>query len=159
MAESVLQREIKTTRPFDQPEAEAILNILRTRAVLMEGLNRFFRKYGLTNAQFNILRILRGAGDPGLACQEISSRMVTPVPDVTRLVDRLVAAKHVTRRRSEGDRRVVYVRITPRGLALLAKMDKPLLDIQQELIGHMSRKDLDEINRLMAAARKADVQA
>lgn len=156
MPESVLQREIKTTRPFDQPEAEAILNILRTRAILMEGLNRFFRKYGLSNAQFNILRILRGAGEKGLACQEISSRMVTPVPDVTRLVDRLVAAKHVTRRRGEGDRRVVYVRITPRGLALLAKMDRPLLELQRELLGHMSREDLSEISRLMAAARKAD---
>src|SRR6187431_687266 len=108
-----LDREIKKKRPFDLPEQEAMLNILRTADQLQIRFARLFRRFGLTPQQYNVIRILRGEGRP-LPILEIASRMITVVPGITGLIDRLESAELVERKRCSEDRRVIYVAITPK---------------------------------------------
>ena len=153
MAKSRLQEEIKKKRPFDSPEQEAILNILRTNDRFENRLGRLFREYGLTSSQYNVLRILRGEGKP-MPSLEIADRMIQVVPAITGLIDRLEKQGLVARRRCEEDRRVVYVEITDKALGILKQLDKPLDELHQSLIGHLSRKELDELSRLLEKARQ-----
>src|SRR5688572_15881070 len=108
-----LQQEIKKKTPFDLPEQEAMLNLLRTADQLQIRFARLFRRFGLTPQQYNILRILRGEEKP-LPILEIAARMITVVPGITGLIDRLEAAELVSRQRCREDRRVIYVTITPK---------------------------------------------
>src|SRR3954447_18013917 len=119
-----LDREIKKKRPFDLPEQEAMLNILRTADQLQIRFARLFRSFGLTPQQYNILRILRGEGRP-LPILEVSARMITVVPGITGIIDRLESAGLVERKRCDHDRRVVYVATTPQAVAILAQIDHP----------------------------------
>src|SRR6478609_9009304 len=120
-----LQRELKKRRPFESPEQEATLNLLRTSDRFQICFSRLFREHGLTPSQYNVLRILRGEGKP-LPILEIADRMLTVVPGITGLIDRLEAMDLVARERSTEDRRVVYAAITLRALDLLAKLDQPV---------------------------------
>lgn len=149
---SRLQRELKKQRPFDHPEQQAMLNLLRTSDQFQNRFGRLFRQYGLTPSQYNILRILRGEGGP-LPCLEIASRMVQVVPAITGLVDRLARQGLVRRRRSADDRRVVYVELTAEAARLLARLDRPVLELHERLLGHLSRAELSELNRLLEKAR------
>src|SRR5262245_34803073 len=150
---SALQREIKKRTPFDLPEQEAMLNILRTADQLQICFARLFRKFGLTPQQYNILRILRGEGRP-LPILEIASRMITVVPGITGLIDRLEAANLVERKRCDQDRRVIYVAIAPQARELLAKIDAPLLELHKSLLGHLSETDLATLIELLERARQ-----
>lgn len=152
MSRSQLQRELKKRDPFEAPEIEAIINILRTSDQLQNRFGRLFREYGLTSSQYNVLRILRGEGRP-LPSLEIASRMIQVVPAITGLIDRLEKQELVTRQRCEEDRRVVYVDLTDKARALLKKMDQPGLDLHKELIGHLTRRELAELSRLLVKAR------
>ena len=151
-----LQHEIGKKRPFEAPEVEAFLNILRTAGLLSAEAGRFMKSHGLTEAQYNALRILRGHGDAGVACQTIGQELVAHVPDVTRLVDRLVKAGWAERSRGEEDKRQVLVRITRAGLDLLARIDRPLLDLHRRQLGHMPRPELARLSALLVKARKRD---
>ena len=153
-----LQRELKKKHPFEVPEQEALLNLLRTADQLQIRFARLFRRYSLTQQQYNILRILRGEGKP-LPILEIASRMITVVPGITGLVDRLEAAGLVNRKRCENDRRVVYVCVTDKALALLEDIDEPLLDLHKELLGHLAPAELESLNRLLEKARAPLVAA
>lgn len=152
-----LAHEIGKRHPFDSPEQEAFLNILRTAACLSTEFERLFRSHGLSGATYNALRILRGHHRPGpgsgVPSQTIGGQLVTNVPDVTRLVDRLVGAGLAERCRIDEDRRVVMVKITRAGLDLLARLDKPLRDLHESQLGHLGRKELDELSRLLVKAR------
>jgi DNA-binding MarR family transcriptional regulator len=150
---SALQREIKKRTPFDLPEQEAMLNILRTADQLQIRFARLFRKFGLTPQQYNILRILRGEGRP-LPILEIASRMITVVPGITGLIDRLEAACLVERKRCDSDRRVIYVAIAPRAVELLAAIDPPLLQMHKRVLGHMTEDDLATLISLLEKARQ-----
>lgn len=150
---SPLKSEIKQARAFGSLEEEAILNVVRTGDQVVIRLTRFLRDHGVTEPQYNVLRILRGAGEP-LPCLEVASRMVTVVPAITGLLDRLETAGLVLRARSAEDRRVVFVSISRSGLQLLAKLDEPIAELQRELFGHMTRKDLRELIRLCELARE-----
>jgi DNA-binding MarR family transcriptional regulator len=112
---SRLQTEIQQTKPFESFEEETFLNLQRTAEALMHGLEAGLKPAGLSPNQYNVLRILRGAGAEGLACGGIAERMVTRDPDMTRLLDRLEARGLVMRARDRADRRVITVRITPEG--------------------------------------------
>jgi DNA-binding MarR family transcriptional regulator len=149
-----LQREIKKKRPFELPEQEAMLNLLRTADRLQIRFVRLFRCFGLTPQQYNILRILRGEGRP-LPILEIASRMITVVPGITGLIDRLEAANLVERKRCEEDRRVIYVAIAPRAVELLAQIDQPLLDLHRQVLGHMTPAELAALSRLLEKARQS----
>jgi len=153
MSHPRLQDEIKQSRPFQHPEAEAMLNLSRTQEVLRAPLEGLMKERGLSASSYNVLRILRGAADEGLPCREIGDRMVTRVPDVTRLLDRLEAADLVQRRRCTEDRRVVRTHITAEGLSLLSSLDEPLRTLQHQLLGHMSPQDLNTLSRLLEIAR------
>ena len=153
MSPGSLQRELKKKREFESPEQEAILNILRTGDVFENRFGRLFREYGLTTSQYNVLRILRGEGKP-LPSLEIAGRMVQVVPAITGLIDRLEKAELVERHRCEQDRRVVYVEITKKGLALLSELDEPDRALHQSLIGHLTRKELKELIRLLEKSRE-----
>ena len=155
MAESALQRELNKRNAFDSPVQEALLSIMRTESVFAVRYERFFREHGLTSPQYNILRILRGHKGQGLPSLTIASQMVACVPDITRLIDRLEKAAYVQRERSTEDRRVVHVRITDAGKKLLAKLDKPIRDAEQASLGHMTKKELADLIRLLAKARQS----
>jgi DNA-binding MarR family transcriptional regulator len=150
-----LKDEIKRRNAFARPEQEAYLNLLRTGTALFAGFERLFRQAGLSEPQYNVLRILRGAGGQGLPSTEIAGRMITRVPDVTRLVDRLVSAGLVARSRTAADRRVVIVKATKKALDLLAALDGPLVKLHREQLGHLTRAELAELNRLLVKAREA----
>jgi DNA-binding MarR family transcriptional regulator len=147
-----LQQEIKKRTPFDLPEQEAVLNLFRTTDQLQIRFARLFRQFGLTPQQYNILRILRGEGQP-LPILEIAARMITVVPGITGLIDRLETAELVERKRCSEDRRVVYVAISLKALDLLRSIDEPLLLMHQQLLGHMSGEDLLLLSRLLEQAR------
>lgn len=148
-----LQRELKKRRPFASPEQEATLNIARTADRFGICFARLFREFGLTPSQYNVLRILRGEGQP-LPILEIADRLIAAVPGITGLIDRLERMGLVVRERSTEDRRVVFVTITPRGLDLLAKLDGPVGALHERLIGHLSRAELRELSRLLEKARQ-----
>jgi DNA-binding MarR family transcriptional regulator len=151
--ESLLLKEIQQRRPFASRQQEAFLNLLRTAAVLGAAMDRWFKELGLTRTQYNALRILRGAHPGALACSEVGERMVTPVPDVTRLLDRLEAVGLVTRCRDSHDRRVVNVAISDRGLARLAELDEPLEEKLRELLAPLGDADLATLVGLLERAR------
>ena len=158
-APNSLAAEIKKRQPFDCPAQEAYLNLLRTNSVLQGPIEQLFKQHGISPAKYNILRILRGSkgtgecGDLGLPSLEIAERMITRVPDITRLVDGLEADGLVVRTRCTDDRRIVYVGITPPGLELLDLLDAPLLQEHQKIMSHMSVEELAELNRLLVKAR------
>jgi DNA-binding MarR family transcriptional regulator len=152
---SSLQHEIKKKTPFDLPEQEAMLNILRTSDQLQIRFTRLFRRFGLTPQQYNVLRILRGEGRP-LPILEIASRMITVVPGITGLVDRLEAASLVERKRCDSDRRVTYVAISQRASEILAEIDAPLDQLHKATLGHLTPDELHTLSRLLEKARQSE---
>ncbi|GGR86619.1 MarR family winged helix-turn-helix transcriptional regulator [Deinococcus sedimenti] len=111
-----------------------------------------FRAHGLSAPQFNVLRILRGAGDGGLTCSEIGDRLLDHDPDVTRLLDRLQKAGLVTRDRDRPDRRIVATRLTDAGRDLLARLDPPLTDLHARQFAHLTDPQLRDLLSLLTAA-------
>ena len=152
MVEEGLKDEIKKRNSFDCVEQEVTLNLSRTADKLQGAFGRLFKTQGITGAQYNVLRILRGAGEP-LTCQEVAGRMITRLPDITRLVDRLEEASLVVRSRTPEDRRVVLTAITKPGLRLLDTLDEPVLRLHREQLAHLAPGELAELNRLLLKAR------
>jgi DNA-binding MarR family transcriptional regulator len=153
---SALQKELRQNKPFTSLEHEATLSIERTAAVLRHGVAEALREFGVTAAQFNVLRILRGAGEGGLCRHEIADRLVTQVPDVTRLLDRMEEAGLVVRERSAEDRRLVSTRVTEEGLALLDRIDQPIAQLHARQLSHLTREQLRTLIDLLALARRSD---
>ena len=148
-----LRAEIKQRAPFPSGEEEAFLNLLRTSALLEHAAASYLKEHGLTLTQYNALRILRGAGDEGHCRNEISKRMIKPVSDATRLLDRMVAAGWVERDREGADRRFVTARITQKGLDLLATLDPEVTRFHRDQLGHMSKEELADLTSLLGRAR------
>jgi DNA-binding MarR family transcriptional regulator len=121
-----VRHEIKQTRPFAKPEDEAIVTLLRTADRLRAYLETTVQPLGVTGQQYNVLRILRGAGEQGLPTLEIGARMIEHNPGVTRLLDRLEAKSLVRRERCPRDRRQTLCFATPLALEVLEAADEPL---------------------------------
>lgn len=153
-----LQHELRKRNPFDSPGEEAYLNLLRTVSVLEAPLGAIFRAHGLSESTYNVLRILRGHHPQGLPSRAIGEQMVARVPDITRLVDRLVASGLAQRVRTEQDRRVVIVRATRAALDLLARLDGPLKEVQKRQLAHLSPRELATLNRLLVKARSPHME-
>jgi MarR family transcriptional regulator, 2-MHQ and catechol-resistance regulon repressor len=147
-----LQHELKKKRPFESPEEEAALSVLRTGDQLQIRFARLLREHGLTPSQYNVLRILRGEGAP-LPILEIAGRTITVVPGITGLIDRLEQAGFVNRVRCDKDRRVIYVALADHGTKTLAALDEPLAALRHKLLGHLSRAELKELIRLLEKVR------
>ncbi|MDB5103224.1 MAG: transcriptional regulator, MarR family [Fibrobacteres bacterium] len=149
-----IQTEIKQRKPFTCREEELFLNILRSSDLLGRRIGEVLKSSELSATQYNVLRILRGAGSEGMACGEIGGRMVTRDPDITRLLDRLEKRGLVTRSREKDDRRVVTARITSTGLDLLKKLDDPVTQMHKAQLGHLEAKQQETLIRLLETARE-----
>ncbi|MGD0310414.1 MAG: MarR family transcriptional regulator [Acidobacteriota bacterium] len=148
-----LIEEIKQTKPFSCREEAAFLNLQRTADAFLRVFEAALKPFGLTHTQYNVLRILRGAGLGGLLCREVAERMITRDPDITRLIDRLEARGLVTRSRDTKDRRVILTRITDEGLRLLKELDEPVLEFHRRGLAHLGRKQVQHLIDLLEAAR------
>jgi DNA-binding MarR family transcriptional regulator len=133
-------------------EEAVFLEILRTGEALAHPVAQLLKGEDLSPAQYNVLRILRGAPE-GLTCGEIGSRLVTRDPDITRLLDRLEKRGLIARRRDGEDRRVVLTRIQPDGLELLARLDEPVRGLHRGLMGHLGAEQLRTLAELLEACR------
>ena len=148
-----LQEEIKQTKPFTSPEQEAHLSIVRTGALLFDEVEKFLKPYGITATQYNALRILRGSEPTGLCRNELRDRMLTRMPDMTRLLDRLEEANLVERERQDHDRRMVRSRISSAGLQLLADLDEAVKVEEKRRLGHLTEDQLRTLIDLLALVR------
>jgi len=149
-----LGKEIKKAKPFDSLEQEAMLNVVRTADVLASEVADFLKPSGLSATQYNVLRILRGAGPDGLPCGEVAQRMITRDPDVTRLLDRMEKRKLISRCREKKDRRVVCARITETGERMLADLDPLVIEAHRKQLGHLTAEQLKLFIELLELARK-----
>jgi DNA-binding MarR family transcriptional regulator len=148
-----LARDIKQTRNFPSVEGEAGLNILRTSEMLYERLNSALKPLDLTFTQYNVLRILRGAGAHGVTCSQLAERMIVRDPDVTRLLDRLEKKGYVARRRSEHDRRVLIVTISGAGMEHLQAADVPIVKTMTSTMEKPGKKKLLQLIEVLEAIR------
>ena len=148
-----LRAEIQQARPFESPAQEAFLNLVRTAATLEHAFEDGLKRYRVTATQYNVLRILRGAGEGGLCRNEVNARMIAPVPDATRLLDRLEARGYVERHREADDRRFVTARISGAGLELLERMERPVAELHEAQLGHLSAPELRQLIALLERAR------
>lgn len=146
---------MKQTRPMSL-EAEALLNIHRTAGLLDAGLAEVLKPFELSPAQYNALRILRGAGKPGLPCGEIGCRMVTRDPDITRLLDRLEKRGLIGRSREGKDRRVITVRITASGIEALKKLDGAVDRFTHNHVGKLGAERLRALIETLELVRATD---
>ena len=144
---SRLQAEIKQNKPFANLEHEAVLGLMRTAAIVDHATDEAFRPYGITGTQYNVLRILRGVKPDGLCGREIGERMITRVPDVPRLLERLEKAGFISRERDPNDRRHVTARITDKGEALLEQM----ADVSPSVVERFSQLPKDQLRLLIDA--------
>lgn len=145
--------EIHQTRPFQSTGHETVVTLARTAAVIERRFAAVMEESALTLPQYNVLRILRGAGSGGLPTLAIRDRLVDLSPGITRLIDRLEAATLVTRDRGTTDRRQVTVRITPAGLALLKKLDAPIDAAERAAVAQLSAAEQRTLVRLLDLLR------
>lgn len=148
-----LRRELRQSRPFGSLEEATFLSVQRTASLWMQALTHKLRPFDLTPTQYNVLRILRGAHPGSLTCTQVGERMVTPVPDVTRLLDRLLARHLVWKARDESDRRIMRVEISGRGLDLLASLDESILVWLEEMLSPLEPDEMRTLGTLAAQAR------
>jgi len=141
--------------PRRLPQVDAFVNLLMAHRQVTDGFFELFKEHGLTEPRYDVLRILRNAGPEGLPSQEIGRRLYTRVPDVTRLVDGLVKLELVERERCPEDRRRVWVRVTRKGLQLLRKLDKPVLDIHRKQFPSLSSRQLETLSKLLLSVAKS----
>ena len=152
MISKKLKSELKMKKDFERPEQEVIVSILRASDFIQYRLGQFFRQYGLTHPQYNILRILRGAGEP-LPILEIANRLVSMVPGITGLIDKLEQRELVARHRCEQDRRVWYVSLTKKGMVLVNELDAPNAELDKHLAGHFTATECKQLVKLLDKAR------
>jgi DNA-binding MarR family transcriptional regulator len=150
---SPLGEELKQTRPFHSAGHEAVVSILRTAAVVQRHIAQVVETNGITIQQYNVLRILRGAGDSGLPTLAIRDRMIEEAAGITRLLDKLESAGFVVRERSTPDRRQVVCQITPAGLDLLASLDKPVDEVNLTAVQMLDEPDRQTLVDLLGAVR------
>lgn len=151
---SLLRDEIQQTKPFRSVGQEAMLGLLRTANLLRYRIAAVTEAHGVTIQQYNVLRILRGAGDERLPTLEIGERMIEHSPGVTRLLDRLEERGLVARERCREDRRQVLCRITPAGLDLLATMDQDVDDLEASALDVLERSEQRTLITLLDRIRR-----
>lgn len=150
-----LEDEIRQSRPFTSLAQAAHLGVARTAAVLDHAVSEALRPHGITPTQFNVLRILRGAAAAGMCRREVRERMVTPVPDATRLLDRMEAAGLIQRARDGEDRRFVTTRISAQGRRLVDRLDEPMRELHERHFGHLAVAELEQLIDLLGRVRQA----
>jgi DNA-binding MarR family transcriptional regulator len=134
--------------------ALVFVSLLRTADALTRDAEALVKPYNISGTQYNILRILRGAGEKGLACREVGCKLISRDPDITRLLDRMESRGVIARAREKDDRRVVKTRITAEGLRLLSELDEPVRKLHRRQLGHMPEKKLQQLLKLLDLARE-----
>lgn len=155
---SGILKEIRQRRPFANIQEEAMVSLLRTVAVVSQPMEDFLKERDLTPTQYNVLRILRGAGVAGWSCKEIGERLVQREPDITRLLGRLEKRGLIARKRDAADRRSVLTRITARGLSLLESLYPALSRMAQQQFSTVSGGDLEKLLSTLDKIRAATPQ-
>lgn len=146
--------ELLQQNTFASAAEKAFLNVVATSNWITREVSELMGEYGLTIAQYNVLRILRGSHPEALTCGEIRDRLLDRTPDVTRLLDRLEENELLTRSRYEKDRRVMKVNITRKGLALVNRMDDDVTAIVERLNRHLSEDEREELSELLTKMRR-----
>lgn len=135
--------------PRQAANAEIHIAIVKASARLLDEFSAIVKPVDLSLSQYNVLRILRGAGPEGATCGEVIERLIQRDPDVTRLLDRLEKRGLIDRGRDLEDRRVVRTRITQAGLDLIASLDDTVNDLHHRLVGHLTDKQVADLRRLV----------
>jgi DNA-binding MarR family transcriptional regulator len=137
-------------KPVSLPlEDQTFIALQKTADTLGQEAEQLLKANGLTGAQYNVLRILRGAEPAGLACSDIGERMISHDPDMTRLLDRMEKRGMITRQRQTDDRRVVKTRITSDGLGLLKRLDQPVRELHKRQFRHLPAARLKTLAELL----------
>ncbi|MDV6034842.1 MAG: MarR family transcriptional regulator [Phycisphaera sp. RhM] len=150
-----LAGEIGKRGPFSSLQQETFLNLLRTSTLLHREFVLLFESAGLSDSQYNVLRILQGTGTP-MQIYQIGQHMITPQADISRLIDRMAKADLVIRERCGEDRRVVWIRLAAKGRAALKKLAKPLEELHRSQFKELSQQELTTLNELLFRARHAE---
>ncbi len=148
-----IRNEIRQTRPFESAADEAVVTLLATADRARAALSRITEAHDITLQQYNVLRILRGAGEEGLPTLDIASRMIEKSPGITRLLDRLEARSLVRRARCPEDRRQVLCHATGAARRLLAGLDRPVAEAGRGLLTSLDPPRTAELIRLLDAVR------
>ncbi|ODA29557.1 MarR family winged helix-turn-helix transcriptional regulator [Planctopirus hydrillae] len=150
---NTFQKLLGKRKPFTDPAEEAALTLLRTADRLEYRCGQLFREHGLTNSQYNVLRILRGEGEP-LPSLEIGRRMLQPVPAMTGLIDRLQKLGLVDRQKIPMDRRQILVGLTEQGRELISQLDEPLRKLISEMFSNLDEEGLKQLTHLLEKTRQ-----
>ncbi len=151
-----LQEDIRQRKPFSSLQQEAYLSVVRTTSALTDQIEDLLKPQGISATQYNVLRILRGSGPDGLCRNALRDRMLTRMPDMTRLLDRMEDAGLVMRAREGEDRRMVLTRITEKGRRLLDELDAPVLALHKRQLARLSDVQLRSLSDLLTLAREGD---
>jgi MarR family transcriptional regulator, organic hydroperoxide resistance regulator len=146
----------KPQETFRSREQQATLGLVRAADAVKRSLAQVIEPHGITHQQYNVLRILRGAGPDGLPTLTIGERMIEQTPGVTRLVDRLERKRLVARTPCPKDRRRVFCRITDKGLELLKGLDEPVNRWDAQAVSVLAPADLDSLISLLDRLRSAN---
>jgi DNA-binding MarR family transcriptional regulator len=158
MARSSVQSEIRQSRPFRSKKQEATIALLRTASVVSRALSRVLEPWGLSLAQYNALRIIRGAGADGIATLAIRERMIEEGTTITRILDKLEQSGYIRRERALPDRRQVICEVTADGRRLLDKID-PLVDTaDEEAVASLSAREVGQLIELLDSVRAANAE-
>ncbi len=155
MSASRLLAEIKQTKPFPSLEQETVVALLKTVDHLRHIQTEVLGGEDLTDQQFNVLRILRGAGSDGLPTLSVAERLIEQTPGITRLIDRLEAKSLVRRERPDTDRRQVYCFITKTGLEMLARLDPIAEKGAKRVMHHLTKADMQALLKILEKIRDA----
>lgn len=151
---SLRPRAVRASLPL---EDQTFIALQKAADALGVEAEQLVKANGLTGAQYNVLRILRGAEPEGLGCNSIGERMISHDPDMTRLLDRMEKRSLITRQRQKDDRRVVKTRITPEGLVLLKRLDHPIRELHKRQFRHMATSQLksliETLDQIVSAAK------
>jgi DNA-binding MarR family transcriptional regulator len=148
-----IRDEIRQTKPFPSAADEAVVTLLGTADRVRTALASVVEAHGITLQQYNVLRILRGAGPDGLPTLDIAARMIEHSPGITRLLDRLEAQRLVRRVRCPEDRRQILCHASPVALRLLTELDGPMAQAGQRTFAPLDPGQTAELVRLLDAVR------
>ena len=152
---SNLAAELGKREPFRSLRQETYINLLRTHGQLTTEFAQLFKHYGVSDSQYNVLRILRGVGEP-MQIYQIAERLIFAQADISRLINRLGASGLIARRCCDEDGRVVWITLTSKANKLLKKMDRPLEKLHDSQFGNLTERELKMLNDLLFRSRKTE---